>query len=150
MFEDRCCINLRLSCFTVCVTQLMLYTGEKLSSPIFCCLWVSEYVRHRCHPTKSPLFPIYTGIQALWWPNTMYKGIKALFWVTHSILGLVENYLLKSESWNWNNLAGNLHAPWPRTVQPSIGGDGEGLIADANADALADEIMLMDRMMLKV
>ena len=33
-----------------CVTQLMLYTGDKLSSPIFCCLCV----RHRCHPTKSP------------------------------------------------------------------------------------------------
>ena len=68
-----------------CVTQLKLDTVEKLSSSIFCCL----SVRHRCHPTKSPLFPIYTGIQALWWPNTIYKGIKALFWVTHSILGLV-------------------------------------------------------------
>ena len=38
--------------------------------------WVALYsvvcvsVRHRCHPTKSPLFPIYTGIQALCWPNT--------------------------------------------------------------------------------
>ena len=57
--------------------------------------WVALYsvvcvsVRHRCHPTKCPLFPIYTGIQALCWPNTIYKGIKALFWVTHSILGLV-------------------------------------------------------------
>ena len=57
--------------------------------------WVALYsdvcqcVRHRCHPTKSPLFPIYTGIQALCWLNTIYKGIKALFWVTHSILGLV-------------------------------------------------------------
>ena len=49
-----------------CVTQLMLYTGDKLSSTIFCCL----YVRHRCHRTKSPLFPIYTGIQALCWPCT--------------------------------------------------------------------------------
>ena len=34
------------------------------------CEWVSECVRHRCHPTKSPLFPIYTGIQALCWPCT--------------------------------------------------------------------------------
>ena len=57
--------------------------------------WVALYsvvcvsVRHRCHPTKCPLFPIYTGIQALCWPNTIYKGIKALFWVTQSILGLV-------------------------------------------------------------
>ena len=75
--------------FCNCVTQLKLDTGEKLSSPIFYCLSVSQSVRHRCHPTKSPLFPIYTGIQALCWPNTIYKGIKALFWVTHSILGLV-------------------------------------------------------------
>ena len=72
-----------------CVTQLKLYTLYKLSSTIFYCLSVSQSVRHRCHPTKSPLFPIYTGIQALCWPNTIYKGIKALFWVTHSILGLV-------------------------------------------------------------
>ena len=72
-----------------CVTQLKLDTVEKLSSTIFCCLSVSQSVRHRCHPTKSPLFPIYTGIQALCWPNTIYKGIKVLFWVTHSILGLV-------------------------------------------------------------
>ena len=38
--------------------------------------WVALYsdvcqsVRHRCHPTKSPLFTIYTGIQALCWPCT--------------------------------------------------------------------------------
>ena len=43
-----------------CVTQLKLYTVDKMSSPIFCCL---SDVRHWCHPTKSPLFPIYTGIQ---------------------------------------------------------------------------------------
>ena len=29
-----------LSPFPHCVTQLKLYTGYKLSSPIFCCLWV--------------------------------------------------------------------------------------------------------------
>ena len=45
---------------TYCVTQLKLDTVEKLSSPIFCCLSVSQSARHRCHPTKSPLFPIYT------------------------------------------------------------------------------------------
>ena len=49
-----------------CVTQLKLYTGDKLSSSIFWCL----SVRHRCHPTKSLLFPIYKGIQALCWPCT--------------------------------------------------------------------------------
>ena len=42
-----------------CVTQLKLYTSDKLSSTIFCCLWV----RHRLDLTKSPRFPIYTGIQ---------------------------------------------------------------------------------------
>ena len=47
-------------------------------------------------------------------------------------------------------MTGNLHAPGPRTTQPSIGGDGEGLIANSNADALADEIMLMDHMIMKV
>ena len=52
--------------FIYCVTQLKLYTVDKLSSTIFCCL----YVRHWCHPTKYPLFPIYTGIQALCWPCT--------------------------------------------------------------------------------
>ena len=31
---------------------------------------VCESVWHRCHPTKYPLFPIYTGIQALCWPCT--------------------------------------------------------------------------------
>ena len=31
---------------------------------------VCEYVRHRCHPTKSLLFPIDKGIQALCWPCT--------------------------------------------------------------------------------
>ena len=49
-----------------CVTQPKLYTGDKLSSSIFWCL----SVRHRCHPTKSLLFPIYKGIQALCWPCT--------------------------------------------------------------------------------
>ena len=49
-----------------CVTQLKLYTVDKLSSSIFCCL----SVRHRWHLTKYRLFPIYTGIQALCWPCT--------------------------------------------------------------------------------
>ena len=38
-----------------CVTQLKLYTVDKLSSSIFCCL----SVRHRWHLTKNRLFPIY-------------------------------------------------------------------------------------------
>ena len=47
----------------ICVTQLKLYTSEKLSSTIFCCLCV----RDRCHPTKSLFVSIYTGIRALFW-----------------------------------------------------------------------------------
>ena len=57
--------------YQYCVTQLMLYTGDKLSNPIFWCLSVSHSVRHRCHPTKSLLFPIYKGIRALCWPFTI-------------------------------------------------------------------------------
>ena len=49
-----------------CVTQLQLYTLYKLSSTIFCCLWVSEWVsvsgRDQCHQSKYTLFPIYRGI----------------------------------------------------------------------------------------
>ena len=42
------------------------------------CQSVSQSVRHRCHPTKSPLFPIYTGIQALCWLECCekYKSFK--------------------------------------------------------------------------
>ena len=45
-------------CFTLETSWVALYSV------------VCEYVRHRCHPTKSPLFPIFTGIQALCWPCT--------------------------------------------------------------------------------
>ena len=48
-----------------CVTSAPLLLCRSLSSTIF-----PELVRHRCHPTKSLLFPIYTGIQALCWPCT--------------------------------------------------------------------------------
>ena len=39
-----------------CVTQLQLYTGYKLSSTIFCCLWV----RHGCFPAKRKETFFYT------------------------------------------------------------------------------------------
>ena len=45
-------------CKLNCVIQLKLYTVDKLSSPIFCCL-------SGIGTTKSPLFQIYKGIQAL-------------------------------------------------------------------------------------
>ena len=64
-----------------CVTQLMLYTGEKLSSPIFCCLSVcqasvspdqistfSNIYRH-----TSPMLTLYHVIPSsasFYWPST--------------------------------------------------------------------------------
>ena len=70
-----------------CVTQLMLYTGDKLSSTIFCCLWVcqasvtpdpistfSNIYRH-----TSPLLSLYHLIPSstnLCWPSTsQYRHI---------------------------------------------------------------------------
>ena len=66
-------------CF--CVTQLKLYTGYKLSSPIFCCLWVcqasvtpdqistfSNIYRH-----TSPMLTLYHVIPSsasFYWPST--------------------------------------------------------------------------------
>ena len=54
------------SFFFHCVNQLKLYTFDKLSSPIFCCL---SDVRHWCHPYTDSV------------PTSR---------VTHSILGLVQ------------------------------------------------------------
>ena len=47
-------------------STLILY--KELSSTIFH-LWVSQSVRHAWHPSKSPLFAIYKGINALYWPS---------------------------------------------------------------------------------
>ena len=80
--------------------------------------WVALYsvvcvsVRHRCHPTKCPLFPIYTGIQALCWPNTIYKGIRALFWVTQSILGLVSSLIFVTQFFLTRKLVHTLSKEW--------------------------------------
>ena len=40
--RESCCIGF-IFFFFHCVTQLKLYTGDKLSSTIFCCLWVSVW-----------------------------------------------------------------------------------------------------------
>ena len=56
-----------------CVTELKLYTLDKLSSTIFCCLCV---FKGSVTPDQISSFSIYTGT-------------KALYWVTHSTLGLV-------------------------------------------------------------
>ena len=47
-----------------CVTQLKLYTLDKLSSPLFCCLCVCV-CQASITPDQISTFPIYTGIQAL-------------------------------------------------------------------------------------
>ena len=61
-----------------CVTQLKLYTLDKLSSTLFCCLcvcvWGIGVTRQNLH-----FFNIYRH--------------KSPFWFTHSILGLVFNYV---------------------------------------------------------
>ena len=60
-FEDK--DNIGGNCYNSnCVTQLMLYTGDKLSSPIFCCLWVSESV---CQASITPdQISTFSNIQA--------------------------------------------------------------------------------------
>ena len=49
--------------FFSCVTQLKLYTLYKLSSTIFCCLYVRE---GSVSPAQISTFSIYTGIRALY------------------------------------------------------------------------------------
>ena len=52
-----------------CVTQLKLYTVDKLSSPIYR-IYSVVCLSGIC-VTQPNLFPIYTGKQALCWPYTM-------------------------------------------------------------------------------
>ena len=62
--------------------QFKLYTLDKLSSTIFCCLSVCQA---SVTPVQISIFSIYTGT-------------KALFWVTHIILGLVDCNIYKRSS----------------------------------------------------
>ena len=50
-----------------CVTELKLYTLNKLSSTLFCCLCVSE---GSVSPIQISTISIYTGIKALYWHST--------------------------------------------------------------------------------
>ena len=72
-------------------------------------LSVSVSVRHRCHPTKSPLFPIYTGLQALCWPSTtldqaiptytdQVPASIVIYWPSTIIIH--SSFILKSQIWN--------------------------------------------------
>ena len=64
-----------------CVTQLKLYTLYELSSPIFCCLWVSE----SGIGVTRPNLHFFQYIQAY----KPYTDSVPTNRVTHSILGLV-------------------------------------------------------------
>ena len=92
-----------------CVTQLMLYTGDKLSSPIFCCLSVcqvsvtpdqistfSNIYRH-----TSPLLTMYHLIPSstnLYWPSTsQYRYILTQY---HQVPPIIY-HLVRQSSANW-------------------------------------------------
>ena len=67
------------------VTQLMLYTGEKLSSPIFC-LWVSEWV---CQASVTPdqistFSNIYRHTSPLLTMNHLISSSTNLYWPSTS------------------------------------------------------------------
>ena len=100
-----CNIHLTINC----VTQLMLYTGDKLSSTIFCCLSVrkgsvspdqistfSNIYRH-----TSPLLTMYHLIPSstnLYWPsNRQYHHILTQY---HQV-PLIIHHLGRHSSANW-------------------------------------------------
>ena len=77
-----------------CVTQLKLYTGDKLSSSIFCCLWVSVWGIGNTQPNlhfsniyrhTSPLLTLYhlkPSSTNLYWPSaSQYCTIKYHLWL---------------------------------------------------------------------
>ena len=75
-------------------STLILY--KELSSHIFQSLWV----RHAWHPSRSPLFAMYKGINALYWPSiTNYQLLpphSVLYWPSTQLHHLV------THSWaNW-------------------------------------------------
>ena len=114
-----------------CVTQLMLYTGDKLSSSIFC-LWVcqasvspdqistfSNIYRH-----TSPLLALYHLIPSstnLYWPNTsQYRHILTQY---HQVPLLI-HYLVRRSSANWiislftTHLMSHAQYTWSSIWQP--------------------------------
>ena len=97
--------------YSHCVTQLMLYTGDKLSSSIFCCLWVcqasvspdqistfSNIYRH-----TSPLLTMYHLISSstnLYWPSTsQYRHILTQY---HQV-PLIIHHLMSHAQYTWSS-----------------------------------------------
>ena len=91
-----------------CVTQLMLYTGDKLSSPIFP-LWVCEAsvspdqisTFSNIYRHTSPLLTMYHLISSstnLYWPSTsQYRHILTQY---HQV-PLIIHHLVRHSSVNW-------------------------------------------------
>ena len=71
---------------TNCVTQLKLYTGYKLSSPIFCCLWVClsgiSVTRPNLHFFKYNFLHIHDKKRA--WANILPSHFKRVL-KTHQV-----------------------------------------------------------------
>ena len=95
--------------FHNCVTQLKLYTFEKLSNTIFCCLWVSQAsvspdqisTFSNIYRHTSPLLTIYHLISSstnLYWPSTsQYRHILT----QHHQVPLIIHHLVRHSSANW-------------------------------------------------
>ena len=114
-FQHFLCTNIILvlifsNYHTNCVTQLMLYTGDKLSSTIFC-LWVcqasvtpdqistfSNIYRH-----TSPLLTMYHLISSstnLYWPSTsQYRHILTQY---HQV-PLIIHHLMSHAQYTWSS-----------------------------------------------
>ena len=122
------CETIRLP-LDYCVTQLKLYTVDKLSSPIFCCLYVcqasvtpdqvstfSNKYRH-----TSPLLTLYhltPSITNLYWQNTsqyhhiltQYHQVPLIIHhlVRHSsakwIISLFTTHLMSHAQYTWSSL----------------------------------------------
>ena len=103
-----CIITISFKFFN-CVTQLMLYTGDKLSSTIFCCLSVCEVsitpdqisTFSNIYRHTSPLLTMYHLIPSstnLYWPSTsQYRYILTQY---HQV-PLIIHHLVRHSSVNW-------------------------------------------------
>ena len=120
-----------------CVTQLMLYTGEKLSSTIFWCLSVCEAsvspdqisTFYNIYRHTSPLLTMYHLIASstnLYWPSTsQYRHILTQYHqvpliihhlVRHSsvnwIISLFTTHLMSHAQYTWSSFSYFFHRKW--------------------------------------